>query len=597
MMDKARSFGEVVRRRSDADDGRPMLRFLANGERESEAWSYAELDRRARAIAARLQASCDAGDRALLLYPPGLEYVAALIGCFYAGVIAVPAYPPDPARLGRTLPRLRAIIGDAQATVALTSAAVHQLFAALPWQSEALGSLLWVVSDEVPGGAAEDAYRDPNLGRDAVALLQYTSGSTGTPRGVVIRHGNLLSNSAFIHRGFEHSRESHSVSWLPPYHDMGLVGGILQALYGGFPTTLMSPISFLERPIRWLQAISTYRANASGGPNFAYELCVRRVKPQDLANLDLTCWSIAFCGAEPIRPRALQAFGAAFATAGFAPAALYPCYGLAEATLAVTLSDKGKGFKTCAVDAHALERHVVLERAPADLGEDSEKAAVSLVGCGRAGAEHEIAIVDPETCERCEPDRVGEVWVRGASIAREYWCRPAESAAAFDARLADGSGPYLRTGDLGFLRGEELFVTGRLKDLLIVQGRNFYPHEIEAIAEASHPALRRNCCAVFPVEGEGSGQLVVVCEVDPAAATSWDDVAWAIRGQVGRQVDARVHGVVLIAPRSLRKTSSGKVQRWACRPSSSAASCLSSIAGAPTGSSGSQSPGMCVPEF
>jgi hypothetical protein len=279
--------------------------------------------------------------------------------------------------------------------------------------------------------------------------LQYTSGSTGTPRGVIVRHENLLANSAFIHRGFEHSSESHSVSWLPPYHDMGLIGGILQALYGGFPTTLMSPISFLERPLRWLRAISTFRANASGGPNFAYDLCVRRLKPDDLAGLDLASWTIAFCGAEPIRPATLERFSTAFAPARFSRAALYPCYGLAEATLAVTLSEKGAGFCARAFDARELERHAVCEL-------DSDAAAVSgdatwLVGSGRPAADHEVIIVAPETSERCPPGQVGEIWVRGASVASGYWKRPAESDHAFGARLIDGSGPFLRTGDLGFL--------------------------------------------------------------------------------------------------------------------------------------------------
>lgn len=556
MIAAARNFGEVIRRRADADGGLQVLRFLDDGEHVSDAWTYAELDRRARSIAARLQMESRQGERALLLFPPGLEYVAALMGCFYAGVIAIPAYPPDPARLGRTLPRLAAIVADAQASLALTNETVRSLAGSLFPQSAPLASLRWIVTDDASGAS----YRDPNLERGAVALLQYTSGSTGAPRGVVVRHENLLANSAFIHRAFEHTPDSHSVSWLPPYHDMGLIGGILQALYGGFPTTLMSPLRFLERPIGWLQAISACRANASGGPNFAYDLCARRLKPEDLAALDLTSWKIAFCGAEPIRLATLEAFGAAFAPAGFSRAAFYPCYGLAEATLAVTLSTKGSGFTARAFVASALARNEVRE-----LGPSAVDDANWLVGCGRIAPDHELAIVDPETCERSAPDRVGEIWVRGASVASEYWQRRENSQREFGARLSDGVGPYLRTGDLGFIRDGELFVTGRLKDVLIIQGRNLYAHDIEAIVEASHVAIRRNCCAAFGIEAQGSEQLAIVCEVDSALAVRLEDIAWAIRRAVGKHIEAQLHTVVLIAPRTLPKTSSGKIQRWACQ--------------------------------
>ena len=555
---EARSFAEVVRIRAERDGARTALTFLGDGARVSATWTYADLDRRARAIAARLQDTCAPGDRALLLFPPGLEYAAALIGCFYAGVIAVPAYPPDPMRLQRTLVRLLAIVDDARARVALTSSAVRPMAESLFATHPALAAMTWLaVDDSQPGDEAQ--YRESGAGSDQIAFLQYTSGSTGSPRGVMLSHANLLANSAFIHRAFQTSAETHVVSWLPPYHDMGLIGGILHGLYVGFQSTLMSPLAFLERPLSWLRAVSRLRATCTGGPNFAFDLCTRRARAADLSALDLSSWSIAFCGAEPVRPATLDAFAEKFGPCGFSRDALQPCYGLAEATLAVSVSSSGGRAEPRAFDAGGLTEHAVSER------HTDEDGATLLVGCGQAAADHEVVIVAPDSGERCGPERVGEIWVRGDSVARGYWQRPEETARVFGARLADGTGPYLRTGDLGFLRRGELFVTGRLKDILIIQGRNFYPQDIEAVVEASHPAMRRNCGAAFTVDADGTGQLVIVSEVNTAQAPPWDEVVWAIRRNVGKQVDARVHAISLLHPRTIPKTSSGKIQRRQCQ--------------------------------
>jgi amino acid adenylation domain-containing protein len=534
-------FVSLLRRRADHQPGEPAYRFLDERTDDGTCLTYGELDQRARAIAARLTESGTAGGRALLLYPPGLDYVTALFGCLYAGTVAVPAYPPDPARLERSLDRLGAITRDAAPSLTLTSAFVRAAVQALPDTPAGLTLPPLVATDEVTGdevtGGLAAGWTPPPVDADSVALLQYTSGSTATPRGVVIGHGNLMHNSRQIYRAFGHSPGSRGVSWLPPYHDMGLIGGILQPLYAGFPVTLMSPADFLRAPLRWLRAISRFRATTSGGPNFAYELCVRKIPPADRAGLDLSEWRVAFNGAEPIRAQTLERFASAFGPSGFRREAFHPCYGLAEATLMVT---GGVPW-------------------PAGTGGHS-------VSCGRAADDQRVVVADPATGRPCAPGELGEIWVAGPSVARGYWSRPEASPEVFGARLAGtGEGPFLRTGDQGFLRDGELFVTGRIKDLIIVRGRNLYPQDIELTAEGSHAALRPGCGAAFTVPGGDTERLVIAWELatrpeeaDGAA------VARAVRSAVAREHDVQVTTVVLLPRGGMHKTSSGKVQRALC---------------------------------
>ncbi|MFP2926241.1 fatty acyl-AMP ligase, partial [Pyxidicoccus sp. 3LG] len=394
-----------------------------------------------------------------------------------------------------------------------------------------------------------------------MAFLQYTSGSTGSPRGVVLTHANLLHNSHAIQRCFEHDSNSVGVIWLPPYHDMGLIGGILQPLHVGFPVVLMSPLDFLARPMRWLQAVSRYRATTSGGPNFAYELCVRKATPELVSQLDLSSWSLAFNGAEPLHPATLQRFRETFAPCGFRPEAVYPCYGLAEATLIASGGRKAALPLQHSVRKDALEANEAVPVSSTDAG------ALTLVGCGTRLPDQELLIVEPQGRLPLPEGRVGEVWLRGPSIARGYWNRPEETEATFHARRADdpAAGPYLRTGDLGFLRDGELFITGRLKDLIIVRGRNHYPHDLERTAVACHAALRPGCSAAFGVEATGGEQLVLVQEVDTRKAFDAAALTEAIREAVAAEHGVVLHAVVLIEPGSLPKTSSGKVQRRATR--------------------------------
>ncbi|UCC64491.1 MAG: AMP-binding protein, partial [Anaerolineae bacterium] len=554
------TFDDLLRWRALNQPYQRAYTYLVDGETEEIYLSYAELDRHARAIGALLQRNGLSGQRALLLYPPGVEYIAALFGCLYAGVVAVPAYPPNPVQLNRTLPRLQAILNDAQPLAALTTTMVLSLVEGLSVPGADLKVLRWLATDNVSSSLAEE-WREPAASRDTLAFLQYTSGSTSAPKGVMLTHGNLLHNSALIHRCFEHTPESQGVIWLPPYHDMGLIGGILQPLYGGFPVTLMSPLAFLQRPYRWLLAISRHRATTSGGPNFAYDLCVRKTTPEQRATLDLSSWEVAFNGSEPVRNETMERFATTFHPCGFRKEAFYPCYGLAEATLIVSGGAKAAPPVTRVVKGTGLEQN------RAETAAIGHVDASTLVGCGRSLTDQQIVIADPETCCQCAPDEIGEIWVSGPSVAQGYWNRPDDTARTFQARLANtGEGPFLRTGDLGFLHEGELFVTGRLKDLIIIRGQNHYPQDIERSVEQSHPALRPGCGAAFSVEVGGEVRLVVVQEIrDNIADLNMAEIAQTIRQVVTEQHELQAYGVLLLPPRSIPKTSSGKIQRHACR--------------------------------
>ncbi len=548
------SFVDVVRRHAAAQGDAPAFTFLLDGEVESERLSYAELDRRAAAVAARLQELDMAGERALLLFPPGLDFVAAFLGCLYAGVVAVPAYPPRPRRRPD---RLRAILDDARPRAVLTSSVLQARVRAVLAGLDVPVPDVCVAVDEVASDLA-GRWRQPAMASDSLAFLQYTSGSTSTPKGVAVSHGNLLANERWIAEAFAQSEASVIVGWLPLYHDMGLIGNVLQPLYVGARCLLMSPAAFLQRPARWLEAISRYRATTSGGPNFAYDLCVRRVSPEQRATLDLASWRVAFNGAEPVRAEVLERFATAFAGCGFRRASFLPCYGLAEATLLVAGGAPDGEPTVRTFDRTALEagRTVPAEGAPGR----------ALVACGRPPRGAEVRIVDAVTLLACPPDRVGEIWVAGPAVAGGYWNRPAETAASFGARLAEpAGGAYLRTGDLGFLADGELFVTGRLKDLIILRGRNHYPQDIEATAERSHAALRPAGGAAFAVDLGGEERLVVIQELERGQEAESAVAAVAIRRAVAEEHEVGVHEVVLLAAGTLLKTSSGKVERRACR--------------------------------
>jgi len=470
--------------------------------------TYADLDIRARAMAAKLQRRGDTGERALLVYPPGLDFVAALFGCLYAGWIAVPTASSRADYLQR-------VAQDAQPRAVLTTPTLAGRGVAT------LGVPPVCDAHEDDAGA----WHAPRLGPDDLAILQYTSGSTTTPRGVMLSHANLVHNTAQIAQRFEiDPRRSRGVIWLPPFHDMGLIGGILQGVASGFPIALMSPLTFLRRPVRWLEAIGRERATISGGPNFAYDLCVERISPEERAGLDLSSWEVAFNGAEPVRAATLERFSQTFAECGFRSSAFYPCYGLAEATLMVTGGAK-------------LEPPVIRD---------------GVVSSGRAIDDQQLEIVD------------GEIWVRGPSVARGYWQQPERTRETFGTRLANGDGPFLRTGDLGFVHDGELYVTGRIKSVLFVGGRNVHAEDVERTVAGSHHAGWPGGVAAVSVEAAQRERLVILQELVQPSPASLDAIVRAIRVSVAEEHQVPVSQVVLLRPGRIPRTSSGKVRRQEC---------------------------------
>ncbi len=556
---------ELLFLRSSTQPHLDAFTFLLDGEMEKATLTYQELDRLARRIAAQLQALGLTGERALLLYPPGLEYVAAFFGCLYAGVVAVPAYPP---RNGRNTPRILSILKDAQAAVILTTTAILPQVQFLFADKFNIDDIHWLTTDNLTTGI-EALWQKPFISKDTLAFLQYTSGSTGIPKGVMLSHGNLLHNAAVTRQYMEHSSSSKFVTWLPVYHDMGLIGGVLQPLYGGFSCVMMPPAAFLQRPYRWLEAISRYRGTTSGAPNFAYELCIEKITPEQRSTLDLSSWSVAFNGAEPIRQKTLEHFAYTFAECGFRPEAFYPCYGMAEATLMVSGSVKSALVTTKYLQKKALERNNIIA---AVTNEDNAmplatiEDGIALVSCGRVVPQQQIVIANPETLTSCASDEVGEIWVCGASIGRGYWNRPEETEQTFRAYLQDtGAGPFLRTGDLGFLHDGELFITGRVKDLIIIRGRNLYPQDLELTAERCHKILRAGSGAAFAVEVEQEERLVIVQELEFRAKPNVEEITAAIRQAIALEHEVQVYAVILIKAGTIPKTSSGKIQRRATK--------------------------------
>lgn len=546
---------ELLRHRAEHQPDDLAFIYLVDGESEEQPITYRELDRQARAIAAWLQTHGLVGERALLLYPPGLDFIAAFFGCLYAGVVAVPVYPP---RRNRSMERIQAISDNARARVALTTQNVRERVDSLIHETPHLKELFWLTTSEIEPGL-EDRWQEPNITGQTLAFLQYTSGSTGTPKGVMLTHANLLHNSALICWAFEHRRSGIGVYWLPSYHDMGLIGGIIQPVFVGRPNVMMAPMAFLQKPYRWLAAITKYRGTTSGGPNFAYDLCVRSITPQQRDTLDLSSWEVAFNGAEPVRAETIERFSEYFAPCGFRREAFYPCYGLAESTLMVSGGLVKQPPIIRAFDAAEIAAGRAVEC------DQNSPHARRLVGCGQQLPDGKIVIADPQTRRRLSEGQIGEIWVQSPSVAVGYWENETATRETFQAYLADGEGPFMRTGDLGFLHRGELFVTGRIKDMIILHGVNVYPQDIEQTVERADERLRPNAGACFAVERDGQEQLVVVQEVERRVKEGFESIFQAIRRAVALEHEVAVDAIVLIKPGSIPRTSSNKIQRFACR--------------------------------
>jgi len=516
MSPAASTWVEVLCNRAQLQPHRTAFTWLADDPACDVHISYAALDFRARAIGALLQQHGPPGERALLLVPPGLDFIAALFGCLYAGWVAVPAYPPP---LNQRLDRIHSIASDAEPAVALTTAATLARIGSRVADDAKLSDLRWCAIDIDPAEPTEPAV----ISGDSLAVLQYTSGTTATPRGVMLSHANLLHNARQIQLRFEADSTSQGVIWLPPYHDMGLVGGILEGVLAGFPIALLAPVAFLQKPARWLTAISRTRATISGGPNFAFDLCVDRISPAEREGLDLSSWRVAFNGSEPVRAATLERFANAFAPSGFKQEAFYPCYGLAEATLMVS-------------GGSAAAPPVLLQL------EDGG----SVTGCGNSINDQRIEIVDQE------------IWVAGPSVSAGYWRQPDLNAEVFGAYLDNGDGPFVRTGDVGFLKDDELFVTGRLKSVLIMNGRKIQAEDLEA-------SLGQTCVA-FSLDTHEQERLVIVHEVPKGhPPEEYPELAKHVRRRIGEDHQLPVGKIVLTRSRGIPRTSSGKLQRARCR--------------------------------
>lgn len=549
---------EILEWRAAAQADRPAYTFLSDGQSQEVTLTYAELRERAVSVARQLVAAGLTGERVAIVCPAGLDYLTAFFGCQYAGATAVPIYPP---RHGRQSGKLEAVLTDSDAKAAIATTATVDQYARMVGNFPSFARLKWIAADTPASGDVQDF----DVQRYAptpssLAFLQYTSGSTATPRGVMIAQQNVLSNLAYMNQWGTMPEETTAVEWLPLFHDMGLVSALMSA-YSGWHTVLLSPLHVVQQPLLWLKAVSKYGARFSGGPNFMYDLCCQRVTAEQRRELDLTDWQVAFTGAEPIRAATLNQFAQLFADCGFRRETFLPCYGLAEFTVAVTGTPKGRGPLVRRVSRAELATG---QFRPVN-GEVKEEDASYLVSSGQTFNGHEILIVDPERQTPLPEGRVGEIWARGPSMGRGYWRKLDDSQQVFGGRLENGEGPFLRTGDLGTLHNNELFVCGRMKDLIIIRGTNHYPQDIEQTVERCHPAISTNSVAAFSVDGETGERLVILAELARGADLDADEVFSAIRQAVATTHDLQVDSILLLKPGRVLKTTSGKVQRRGCR--------------------------------
>ena len=541
---------------SSRDPQKIAYRFLENGDNESSILTYRELDERSHSIAAIIHPFVNPGDRAILLYSPGLDFIVAFLGCLYAGGVAVPLPPP---RFQSHQTRLETVVKDAQPKLLLTTQDLLDRLHTIPLAELADLNLKFLTTDDPP--AHSKAFVPMNRDKKDLAFLQYTSGSTSSPKGVMVTHRNLLTNVEMIRTGFGWHPETQMVSWLPQFHDMGLIGNTLTPLYVGFTCTQMSPAVFLQHPIKWLRAVTHYRGTCIGAPDFGYDYCTRRIKPGQLNELDLSTVEWAYSGSEPVRIETINRFSNMFQPCGFRRNSFYPCYGLAEATLFVSGGKKENGPILFNISTSGLEKQRV------EIEADFEGDSRPMVGCGQQVLAEDIRIVNPDTQTPCPPNTIGEIWISGPHISLGYWNNPEATASTFQNFLkGHGPVPYLRSGDLGFLHKGELFISGRIKDLIIIRGRNFHPEDLEYTAQLGHPFLRSARGAAFKVEVEGEERLIVVNELTrEGRQMDVTKIAVGVRESIAQEYGIQAHHIVLIKTGTLPLTTSGKIQRQACR--------------------------------
>lgn len=539
----------LLRLRARQDPDRVAYRFGTDDVSPHAALTYGQLDQRARQIADAVRRSQPAGSHALLLYARNRDFVEAFFGCLYAGLVAVPAAVP---RRANAVERLEVIAADAETKLILSSSDTWNGPLRPALTNSALSAVPTVVTDRL-SATSEQSWLEPTLTSGSPALLQYTSGSTGNPKGVMVTHGNILDNAGHLVARSNLDMTSIGVSWLPLFHDMGLMGSVIAPLFAKFPVTLLSPAAFLSQPMIWLQAMTRHRATVSVAPNFGYELCLAKVQPEDLAELDLSAWDVAFCGGEPIRPDTLQRFAETFAAYGFRRSSFFPCYGLAEATLIVAGGPKSIPTTALQVDDAALRTGVAAQS-------QDGKPTRNLMSCGRPVPEDAVVVVDPATRAVCADRHVGEIWVHSRSVGCGYWKHPDETQRVFGARLADpDQRRFLRTGDLGFLDRGCLYIAGRIKDLIIIRGLNHHPQNIELTAEKSHRALQSHSGAAFSIDDGGEERLVIVQEIARSWRGGTAGIVDAIRSNVAREHGLATHAIALVRQGTILRTTSGKI--------------------------------------
>ena len=547
------TYTEVIKNRTKSFPNHVVFRYLEDGINENGSFTFLQLQYRAQAIAASLQRTGKKGDSVLLLFQPSLEYIASLYACFYSGFVAVPAYPP---RRNRGIDRIYRIFKDSRTEICLVSKQVYDDIQRNYSDNEVFNNLKWIIYEDIDESEHKH-FQNEELNSEDLALIQYTSGSTGQPKGVMITQLNLLYNSEYIRQSFSISKETVGVHWLPLFHDMGLIGGVLQAPYACCLNVNMPPMAFLKNPLNWLSAIHKYRGTIAGGPNFAFDYCIDKTKEEDRNALDLSSMKVFFCGAEPIRKTTLKNFTDAFRKSNVRENQLYPCYGMAETTLLVTGGNSEDNPNYLDVDTSSLSKKDVV------VCEKETEKTTSIVGSGHTWMDMRIEIVDPVSKMKCDKDRVGEIWIQGPTVAQGYWRNQEDSDNIFNAYIGDSTdGPFLRTGDMGFFNGNELFVTGRLKDIIIIRGMNHYPTDIEYSIQNNISELRQNGGAAFPVSINESEKLVIVQEIERSSMrdANYSDIIHRVREVITENHEIDVHAVILIRPGSIPITSSGKIQ-------------------------------------
>jgi 8-amino-7-oxononanoate synthase len=561
-----KTINEIIEYRAEENPDKIAYTFLLDGEDQEDNITYLQLLQRVKSIAYELQNKYQKGDRALLLFEPSLDFIVSFYACLFAGIIAVPAYPPDVNRLNKSVPRLLSIIKDSETSVILTTSNIMGLAKGFTSSIPELKNVGWLSVDNLDINN-HLYYKKVEILPETIAFLQYTSGSTASPKGVILDHECLIYNEEMINQCFYHfdkSQPTTFVGWLPLYHDMGLIGNVIQPLYINSQCILMSPIKFLKRPFRWLKAISKYKAYTSGAPNFAYELCVHKITEAEKSTLDLSSWRVAYNGAEPIKARTLDRFYECFKEYGLKKEVLFPVYGLAEATLIVSGGSREEEPIIAKVKKSELEKHNIIFT-------QEESDSIVLVSSGRSILEQEIKIVNSETFEELESNEVGEIWVNGKNIAKGYWNKPEKTKETFKAQIKGQEGIfYLRTGDLGFLSNNELYVTGRIKDMLIISGRNIYPYDIERVIESKRvifPEIRLGCIACFGIEANNKENIGIMMEISPSKNPSFDidKLQEAIIATVFNEFELPIYSITFIKEGNLPKTSSGKIQRYLCK--------------------------------